>query len=231
MVDVSRRAVVAGLVAVGAAGALNPSASAARHGGGIGRRILVFDVNETLLDVAALSPLFKQVLGTDAPLNDWFTNVVLYSQTLTLAGEYMEFGQVARAAFEMTARARGMNVTPSDADGILRGLVTLPAHSDVRPALDRLKAAGFRLVTLTNSAPAAVEQQLANAGIRDYFERAFSVGAVRKFKPAPEVYAIVPKELGVPASQLRMIAAHPWDVLGAIRAGYAGAFIARTGKS
>jgi len=191
----------------------------------------VFDVNETLLDVAALSPLFKQVLGSDAALNDWFTNVVLYSQTLTLAGEYMEFGQVARAAFEMTARARGISVTTSDADGVLRGLVTLPAHADVKPALDRLRAAGFRLVTLTNSAPAAVEQQLTNAGIRDYFERAFSVGAVRKFKPAPEVYAIVPKELGVPASQLRMIAAHPWDVLGAMRAGYSGAFVARPGKS
>jgi 2-haloacid dehalogenase len=87
------------------------------------------------------------------------------------------------------------------------------------------------LVTLTNSAPAAVEQLLKNAGIGEYFERSFSVDAVRKFKPAAEVYRLVATELQVAPAQLRLVAAHACDVLGAMRAGCAAAFVKRPGKA
>lgn len=86
------------------------------------------------------------------------------------------------------------------------------------------------MVTLTNSAPVAVEQQLKNAGLTDLFERSFSVDAVKRFKPAPEPYRHVAQELGVSIGDLRMVAAHAWDVVGAIRAGCLAAFIARPGK-
>jgi 2-haloacid dehalogenase len=42
---------------------------------------------------------------------------------------------------------------------------------------------------------------------------------------------MVAAELGVPVRDLRMVAAHAWDVGGAMRAGCAGAFIARPGKA
>lgn len=195
------------------------------------RRIIVFDVNETLLDVGALAPEFERVFGDRAVAQEWFTNVVLYSQTLTLAGPYTDFGSIARACLDMMAEARGVTLRSEDRDGIVRGMVSLPAHTDVHASLERLKAAGFRLVTLTNSAPAAVEQQLTSAGIREFFERALSVDAVRRFKPAAEVYALAARELSVTPPQLRLVAAHAWDVLGAMRAGYAGAFVARRGKA
>ena len=124
-----------------------------------------------------------------------------------------------------------MSLAPADQDAILRGLVSLPPHPDVRDGLQQLRAAGFKLVTLTNSAPAAVDQQLKNAGIGEYFERSFSVDAVRKFKPAAEVYRLVATELQVAPSQLRLVAAHAWDVLGAMRAGCSAAFVARPGKA
>ena len=95
---------------------------------------------------------------------------------------------------------------------------SLPAHPDVREGLRRLKDAGFRTVTLTNSAAAVVEQQLSNAGLTEFFERSFSVDTVRRFKPAPEPYRYVASELKVDASQLRMVAAHAWDVVGAMQA-------------
>jgi 2-haloacid dehalogenase len=40
----------------------------------------------------------------------------------------------------------------------------------------------------------------------------------------------VAKQLGVEAASLRMVAAHAWDVLGAMQAGCAAAFVARPGK-
>jgi 2-haloacid dehalogenase len=232
MTEHSRRTILGGFFAATALHALGTRREAAGQGVASGRRrIMVFDVNETLLDVGALGPQFERAFGDRAVLPEWFTNVVLYSQTLTIAGPYTDFGSIARACLDMTAQARGVTLQAADRDGILRGLVSLPAHMDVRASLARLRAAGFRLVTLTNSAPAAVEQQLANAGIREFFERALSVDAVRKFKPAGEVYALAARELSVPPSQLRLIAAHAWDVLGAMRAGYAAAFVARNGKA
>lgn len=193
-------------------------------------RIIVLDVNETLLDVSALEPLFARVFGNAGVVQDWFSTVLLYSQVTTIAGPYANFGQIARASLQMAAAARGLALAPADEADILKGLVSLPAHPDVHDGLEKLRTAGFRLVTLTNSTPTAVEQQLKNAGINDYIERKFSVDTVRLFKPAPEVYHYVATELRVSPAQLRIVAAHAWDVLGAMRAGCSAAFIARPGK-
>ena len=52
-----------------------------------------------------------------------------------------------------------------------------------------------------------------------------------KYKPAAETYQYVARELGVATGDLRMIAAHAWDVHGALRAGCAATFIARPGHA
>jgi 2-haloacid dehalogenase len=193
-------------------------------------RVIVCDVNETLLDVGALEPDFKEVFGDGRVLQDWFATVLLYSEVATLAGPYTDFASIAGAALDMTADARGITLSPEHRTCILQGMLKLPAHSDVREGLQIMRDAGLRLVTLTNSAPAAVQQQLANAGLASFFERSFSVDAVRRFKPAPEVYRSVADALQVPINQVRLVAAHAWDVVGALRAGCAAAFVARPGK-
>jgi 2-haloacid dehalogenase len=232
MTSVTRRTILDAMVSAAAAGMVAAPASAGGQvGAAVGPRIIVFDVNETLLDVGALAPQFQRIFGNAGVAQEWFSHVVLYSQVATIAGPYVDFGTIARGALDMTAAAHGVTLVPTDRDSILSGLVSLPAHSDVPDGLQRLREAGFRLVTLTNSAPAAVEQQLKNAGINGYFERVFSVDAVRKFKPAAEVYQLVATELRVAPSQLRLVAAHAWDVLGAMRGGCAAAFVARPGKA
>ena len=130
----------------------------------------------------------------------------------------------------MLASARGTSLAPDTRARILRGLLTLPPHVDVVEGLKVMRDAGLRLVTSTNSAPAAVRQQLENAGLATLFARSFSVDAVRRFKPAPEVYRSVADELAVPVSELRLVAAHAWDIVGALRAGCAAAFVARPGQ-
>lgn len=180
------------------------------------------------MNVDALAPQFAQLFGNAAVAQEWFSNVVLYSQVAAIAGPYVDFGTIARAALDMTAEARRVTLTPANRDGILRGLVSLPAHPEVADGLQRLRDAG---VTLTNSSPGAVEQQLKTAGLSRFFERSFSVDTVRTFKPAAEVYRFVATELRVETAQLRLVAAHAWDIIGAMRAGCAAAFVARPGKA
>jgi 2-haloacid dehalogenase len=85
------------------------------------------------------------------------------------------------------------------------------------------------LATLTNSTIAVAEAEITNAGLRDYFERVLSADTVHRLKPAPEPYRTAAERLGVDVGRIRLIAAHAWDVAGALHAGCAAAFVVRPG--
>lgn len=189
--------------------------------------IIVFDVNETLLDITTLEPLFERVFGDGEVLREWFAQLILYSQTITLSGLYSPFGELAGGCMKMVGSTRGVAIGDSDVDELKQLIGTMPAHADVVPALTRLRDAGFRLVTLTNSASGASPTPLERADIAHFFERSFSVEAVGKFKPAADTYRFVATELGVPTSALCMVACHLWDTIGAQAAGCRGAFLER----
>lgn len=193
-------------------------------------RIIVFDVNETLLNVRELEPLFERLLGGKAALREWFGLLLLHSEVATLAGPYFDFVTLGRAALQMTASARGLSLNKADENQILAGMASLPPHPEVPQALASLRSASLRLVTLTNSSERLIESQMKYSGLAKYFERNFSVDQVRRFKPSPEPYRMVAAELGVETKDLRLVAAHAWDIVGAMQAGCAGAFVARPGK-
>ena len=130
----------------------------------------------------------------------------------------------------MIGASRGKTLSEDERAGVLDAMRSLPPQPDAIDGLRRLADAGVRLVALSNSSTTAVEAQLHNPGLAPFFERAFSVDAVRRFKPAPEPYRFVAQALGVETSTLRMVAAHAWDIVGAMRAGCVGAFVARSGK-
>lgn len=194
-------------------------------------RILVFDVNETLLDLAALDPAFARVFGDAAARLDWFAQMLRDAFVLAATGVYHDFGTIGRAALELTAERWNVTLADGDRAAILDGMRRLPPHPEVPTALRHLQDAGLRLAALTNSAQAVADEQLANAGLYDRFEQVLSVGAARQLKPHPAVYRMAAERLGAEPAALRLIAAHDWDVSGAIRAGWAGAFVARPGTS
>lgn len=194
------------------------------------KKLIVFDVNETLLDLQALDPHFERAFGNASVRTSWFATVLRNSLVATISGQYDDFGKIAGASLDMTAQQNNVDLSDKDRAAILGSIRTLPAHADVPPGLEKLKSAGFRLFTLTNSPPHVVEAQLQNAKLSGYFEKSFSVETVRLFKPAAEVYQMTARELGVSVDQIRLVAAHDWDVTGALNAGCAAAFITRPGK-
>ncbi|AAZ19244.1 probable Haloacid dehalogenase, type II [Psychrobacter arcticus 273-4] len=189
--------------------------------------ILVFDVNETLLDIDTLTPLFTRLFGDENRLREWFAQLVLYSQTMTLSGLYTPFGELGVGALQMTADIHAVTLTEEDIQEFKQRMSETPAHPDVIPALTKLRDAGFRLVTLTNSAPSTSPTRLEKAGLSEFFEQNFSVDSVRQFKPAPAIYQMVASELSVETSELCLVACHIWDTIGAQAAGCQGAFVTR----
>jgi 2-haloacid dehalogenase len=190
---------------------------------------IAFDVNETLLDLRALDAPFEQVFGDAAARVQWFQQLLQSALVSTVTDAYADFGTVARAALEMVAARRGRELTGDDASLILGTIRRLPPHPEVRDALGRLRDGGFRLATLTNSTEAVAQAQLEYAGLASLFQRILSADSVRRLKPAPEPYRFAAGELGVEVGQLCLVAAHAWDVAGALRAGCRAAFVARPG--
>ena len=194
------------------------------------RRVPVFDVNETLLDLGAMGPHFERVFGDAGVRVGWFEQMIQSALVATVTGSYRRFGDHAMAALEMTAERARVELGDGDREAVADQLRRLPPHPEVVGALGRLKEAGFRLAALTNSTEEVARAQLEHAGLLDRFDLVLSADMVRRLKPAPEPYRMAAERLGVAVGQVRLVAAHAWDVAGAAGAGCATAFVARPGK-
>jgi 2-haloacid dehalogenase len=191
--------------------------------------VLAFDVNETLLDLRPLDPLFEELFGDASLRAQWFALMLQVAFVGAITGRYVNFTTAQRAAFAMVAQ-RAQAAPPDDAaDRVLAAMRALPAHDDAPAALARLRDAGFRLAALTNSPLDVETAQLDHAGLTGHFDALVSADEVRALKPRPEPYRLVAERFGVPLAQVRLIAAHSWDVAGALAAGCTAAFVARPG--
>jgi 2-haloacid dehalogenase len=184
--------------------------------------LCVFDVNETLLDLAAMD----DGIGGAELRREWFGLAIHTVLTVTATGGYRDFAGIAGAAALEVAARHGREV---DLAEIAAGLRSLPAHPDVEPGLVKLRDAGHTVVALTNSPLATAEAQLQNAGLAPLLDRIFSAEQVGRLKPAPEPYRQVLDAYSLEPGDAVMIAAHDWDIAGAQAAGLRTALLTRPG--
>jgi 2-haloacid dehalogenase len=192
--------------------------------------LIVFDVNETLLDLETMEPTFERIFRERGAMRLWFANFIMYSAALTVAGCYVPFTDIGGAVMKMLADTLGIKITDADKRELTEKFSTMPPHAEVPAALRKLRTAGFRLFTLTDNLLEVQTRQLTNGGIVDLFERRFSADGVKHHKPSREAYAYVEKELGAKPSDFCLIACHTWDTLGAVAAGWEAALIKRPGN-
>lgn len=193
-------------------------------------RVCVFDVNETLLDLAALDEHFERAFGDASVRQEWFGQMIQSALVSIVTDAYSDFGAIGGAALQMTAEVHGVDLSEEDRNSILTTVPKLPPHPEVEESLARLRGAGIRLASLTNSTQQVAENQMENSGLGEYFEQILSADTVQRLKPAPEPYRMAAESLGVEIGEIRLVAAHAWDVAGALRAGCAAAFVGRPGK-
>jgi 2-haloacid dehalogenase len=191
---------------------------------------IVFDVNETLLDLAALDPFFERVFGDSRLRSEWFLTLETCWMTNTITGHYQPFSDLAQAALKMVAARHQAVVSDDLCQALADALKALPAHQDVHAALKRLKDSGAVLVALSNGALEALQQQLDSAGLTGCFDHIMAGSEISQFKPALQTYQMVAQRLALSTHQMIMVAAHAWDIAGAERAGCRTAFVQRPGK-
>jgi 2-haloacid dehalogenase len=189
------------------------------------------DMNETLLDLSALDPVFAGAFGDTGARKQWFGLLLQLAMTHTILGDYRDFSELGREALTALGEARGQPV-PGDLPGrVSAQMQALPPHADTVEGLSILRAGGARLYALTNNRQEVLDAQVAAAGLGDLLDGAVSVDPGRVLKPGGGAYAYGLATVGAVAADTWLLAAHGWDISGARAAGLRTAFVERPGQA
>lgn len=194
--------------------------------------LIVFDVNETLSDMAPMGRRFQQV-GAPAQLAaTWFATLLRDGFALAAADSSARMADIGSSVLRAQLAGLRLDCDLDEAvEHIMTGFASLDLHPDVVDAVGTLSDMGIRLTTLTNGSTELARGLFERAGIIAQFERLLSVEAVGVWKPAPGAYAYALSECGVDAHEAMLIAVHPWDIHGAGRAGLATGWLNRSGEN
>ncbi|MFP3899745.1 MAG: HAD-IA family hydrolase [Acidimicrobiia bacterium] len=187
-------------------------------------KVVAFDVVETLFSLAPVDDALRP-LGVPLPL--FFAWLLRDGFALAAAGDHRPFRSVAASALDGLAPGSG----DAEREAVLDAFSRLPPQPDAAPAVERLVSAGVPVVTLTNGGAGNTEHLLAAAGLDRYVERVISVDEAGRWKPAARPYVHATTRLGCRASEVALVAVHPWDVHGASRAGLVTGWCSRSASA
>ena len=193
-------------------------------------RLLIFDVNETLSDMAPMAGRFEDV-GAPAHLaTSWFAGLLRDGFALTAVDASAAFADIAAESLRVVLHGLPLNRVAAEAvSHIMDGFAGLAVHADVPDGIKALRGRAIRLVTLSNGSASVAKALFDRAGIGHHFELLLTVDDAGRWKPAREAYAYALQQCGVDPQDAMLVAVHPWDIDGASRAGLATAWLNRTG--
>ena len=170
-------------------------------------KAVVFDAYGTLFDVRAIA-------APEPLLALWRQKQLEYTWLRSQMGRYEDFERVTRDALRFASRKLGLAADES----LVKAYRTLPAFPDVEPALKRLH--GRPLAILSNGTKEMLGAVVGAAGLAGHFQHVLSVDPARTFKPAPAIYALATKALGLEAREILFVSSNGWDAAGAKAFGF-----------
>ncbi len=190
----------------------------------------MFDVNETLSDLAPMAKRFEDLGAPGHLAKAWFAGVLRDGFALSVNGANPAFAQLGQDGLRTLLPVDGLDGSVDDAvEHVMSGFTELDVHPDVTAGVPKLVRLGLRLVTLSNGSASVAKALLTRADLIHHFEHLLSVEHAGAWKPAGQAYAYALETCGVAASEAMLVAVHPWDVDGAARAGLQSAWINRSG--
>ena len=192
---------------------------------------VVFDVNETLSDMAPMADAFEAVGVPGSLAKTWFAGVLRDGFALSTVGDSEHFAAIANNQLRVVLHSAGLRGSLDQAvELILHTMTTLVLHPDIADGVRALTADGLQVLTLSNGSSDLAAQLFAEAGLREEVSHLLSVEDTSLWKPAEQAYRLASEASGLALEQLLLVAVHPWDIHGAARAGMRTAWINRTGE-
>jgi len=187
----------------------------------------VFDAYGTLFDVHSVIDAGRAITSDPAALSAlWRQKQLEYTWLRALMGRYEDFWSVTGAALRHSVRRLGLRADDAQLARLMEAYLSLACFAEVPAALERL--AGRPRAILSNGSPRMLAAAVTSSGLERHLQHVLSVDAVKTYKPAPAVYALAPRALGLPAADLLFVSSNAWDVAGAKSFGYQVAWCNRT---
>ena len=192
-------------------------------------QVLVFDVNQTLSDMAPITARFEEVGAPAHQAQRWFAELLRDGFALTAAGSSASFADIGAEVLRTTLDEPTLDRGLEDAvRHVMDGFDQLSVHADVADGIRELTGLGIRLVTMSNGTTSVAAGLLERAGVRGQFERLLSAEESGVWKPARQAYGYAVEQCAVAPGEAMLVAVHPWDIDGAARAGLRTAWVDRT---
>lgn len=190
---------------------------------------LAFDIYGTLIDTHGISQQLQTLIGARASAfsRQWRDKQLEYSFRRGLMKDYVPFSVCTRQALDYCCAALDCPLTTEQRDALMAAYRSLPAFADAANGLAACQAAGHRLYAFSNGRADDVHALLDNAGLAGYFADVVSVDEIGSFKPDPAVYQLFLRKSASNGGETCLISSNPFDILGAMNAGWRTAWIRR----
>ena len=194
-------------------------------------RAVVFDAYGTLFDVYSVALLAEQLFpGQGSALGVlWRDKQIEYTHLTSMSARYRPFWELTRSALRYAAQRLGLPLTDATEAQLMNQYRHLSAFPENHGVLGELARRGIPAAILSNGDPEMLAVGVRSAGFQDFLAHVLSVDAVRKYKPDPDVYALGPQALGLPARQILFVSSNGWDAIGATWFGYTTLWVNRQG--
>jgi len=186
---------------------------------------LVFDAYGTLFDVHSVMRRCEAFFpGRHVALSQlWRSKQLEYTWLRSLMRRYAPFSTVTREALAHACEALRLELTVERMEALMAEYNMLSTFPEVPKALGSL--GGVKKAILSNGSPDMLEPLVAHSGLE--LDAVISVDEVKVFKPAPQVYELAQKKLGVAKEKIGFVSSNCWDALGAKSFGFAVFWINR----
>ena len=188
-------------------------------------RAVLFDAYGTLFDVYSVGLLAEQLFPGkgDALGVLWRDKQIEYTRLVTISNggaHYRPFWDLTRAGLRYACKRLGLALGAAQEEQLMNQYRHLSAFPENREVLQALKARGIVTGILSNGDPSMLEVAVKSAGLDGVLDHVISVDSIRKYKTAPEAYALGPKATGFEAKQIAFVSCNSWDALAATWYGY-----------
>ena len=188
-------------------------------------RAVLFDAYGTLFDVYSVGLLAEQLFPGkgDALGVLWRDKQIEYTRLVTISSggaHYRPFWDLTRAGLRYACKRLGLALGATQEEQLMNQYCHLSAFPENREVLQALKARGIVTGILSNGDPSMLNVAVKSAGLEGVLDHVISVDSIRKYKTAPEAYALGPKATGFDARQIGFVSCNSWDALAATWYGY-----------